>query len=262
MARSGVRSALSPWWTCVAGACIATGCSQPPAYQYPYDSGSIPLGDAGQPNFGPTIEATTPPPAISGGTLITDGESRALYASDPDRDRVWIVNRVTDRAPIEIVLRDHDEPGRLVLDANHRLHVALRRGGAVVTIDTISHEIIARREVCGAPRGLVFDAVSDSIHVACAGGELVTLPAAGGAETRRLQIEPDLRDVVMDGDHLVVSTFRAPTVRTIARDGTVSPFVIGPTQFTASGPLRIGRFQPAVAWRMIAVPGNGIAMVH
>jgi hypothetical protein len=35
--------------------------------------------------------------------------------------------------------------------------------------------------------------------VACAGGELVTLPAGSGAPTRTVQVERDLRDVLVDG---------------------------------------------------------------
>ena len=56
--------------------------------------------------------------------------------------------------------------------------------------------------------------------MACAGGELVTLPAAGGAPTRTLQLDRDLRDVVVSGDQLFVSRFRSAELLVVsAADG-------------------------------------------
>src|SRR5439155_512686 len=56
----------------------------------------------------------------------------------------------------------------------------------------------------------------------CAGGELVTLPAAGGDPVRRLTLERDLRDVVIDADRLLVSRFRAAELLVVESDGRVS----------------------------------------
>ena len=79
-----------------------------------------------------------------------------------------------------IALRAGDEPGRSVEDAAGRIHVALRRGGDIVTIDPTAGSIVGRRTACANPRGLAYDAKADAVHVACVGGELVTFPAAGG----------------------------------------------------------------------------------
>ena len=82
--------------------------------------------------------------------------------------------------------------------------------------------------VCAAPRGLAYDAAADLVHVACAGGELVSLPAAGGAATRTLRLDSDLRDVVVDGWRLRVSRFRSAELLTVEANGTVSGRVVPP----------------------------------
>ena len=111
-------------------------------------------------------------------------------------------------APVSIDLNAHDEPGRLAEDAVGHVHVALRRGGAIVTIDPVTHTQLARRSVCPAPRGLAYDAAADALYVACATGELVTLPTSSDTPTRSVFVEDDLRDVVLSGGQLYVSTFR------------------------------------------------------
>ena len=99
------------------------------------------------------------------------------------------------------VLQPGDEPGRVVEDGAGRVDVVLRRGGAVATIDPKSATVAARRAVCSAPRGIAYQAATDQLteqlQVACAGGELVALPAAGGAATRTVMLDRDLRDVVV-----------------------------------------------------------------
>src|SRR4029078_6684476 len=96
-----------------------------------------------------------------------------------DRDQVYIVDLTTKTVRSTVVLNPGDEPGRVVADAAGRAHVALRHGGALVSIDTTTGEILQRRAVCAAPRGAAYDSASDLVHLACAGRELVSLPAAG-----------------------------------------------------------------------------------
>ena len=74
-----------------------------------------------------------------------------------------------------------------------------------------------RRNVCPMPRGIAYDASTDAIHVACRGGELVTLPAAGGAATRTVRLDRDLRDVIVSGDHLHVTRFRSAELLVVDR---------------------------------------------
>lgn len=201
------------------------------------------------------VSAAKPPPPISGGTLVVSGKT--AVATDPDRDRVSIVDLSTKKVTATVALNEGDEPGRVVVDDAGRAHVALRRGGAVATLDLASGKVVDRRDVCGAPRGIAFDAAKDQIHVACMGGELVSLPAAGGAAVRTLRLERDLRDVIVSGDKLLVSRFRAAELMTVAADGSV---------LEKSGPAKFNMFEqsfePAVAWRSVGLPNGAVAMVH
>ncbi|XXY48426.1 cytochrome c [Sorangium sp. So ce269] len=201
--------------------------------------------------------AAEPPPAISGGTLAVSKSAVRAVASDPDRDRVWVVDLEAQKLTAEIVLEKGDEPGRVVEDDAGRFHVALRRGGAIVTIDAGSGKIVDRRAACPAPRGIAYDARTDALHVACLGGELVTLPAGPGAATRSLRLERDLRDVVVDGDRLLVSKFRSAQLLTVDGDGSVVARASAP-QFDLFGQV----FTPVVAWRTLKLPTGGVAMVH
>ncbi|WP_234023159.1 c-type cytochrome [Sorangium cellulosum] len=197
------------------------------------------------------------PPAISGGTLAVSRDGLTAVAADPDRDRVWIVALQERKLRAEIALEKGDEPGRVVEDAAGRFHVALRRGGAVVSIDASGGPLADRRAVCPAPRGIAYDEGADALHVACLGGELVTLPAGGGAATRRLQLERDLRDVVVRGERLLVSTFRSAELLSVNADGTIAERAQLP------GIEMDGQqFKSNVAWRMIATPTSEVLVVH
>src|SRR5262249_11569561 len=140
---------------------------------------------------------------------------------DPDRDLVWVVDLAHGTPMTSIPLENDDEPGRVVEDSAGRFHVALRKGGAVVSIDASKGTILSRTPVCAAPRGLAYDAKLDAVHVACMTGELVTLPAAGGEAIRSLRLDNDLRDVVVQGSDLVVSTFRNAGLIVVDKDGAI-----------------------------------------
>ncbi|AGP33488.1 c-type cytochrome [Sorangium cellulosum] len=131
--------------------------------------------------------------------------------------------------------------------AHGTAHVALRRGGAVVTIDLATKQA-HRRPVCPAPRGVAYDAAADLLHVACAGGELVTLSSDLAAPpVRELRLDRDLRDVVVEGEALLVSRFRSPELLVVTKDSTVAERVKPPVYVQN----RLGlTFEPAVAWRV------------
>lgn len=206
-------------------------------------------------NSSEVVTAAKPPPAISGGTLVVTGQT--AVAADPDRDLVWIVN-LKDRSVSQVALQENDEPGRVAVDDAGRAHVALRRGGDVVSIDIASKKVVDRRPVCAAPRGIAFDSATDLLHVACVDGRLVSMPAAGGEPVRTLRLDRDLRDVVVSGDKLLVSRFRSAELLTVQADGTVAPERQAPPQFT----MFEQKFQPAVAWRTVKSPTGGVLMVH
>ncbi|EYF03633.1 c-type cytochrome [Chondromyces apiculatus] len=203
-----------------------------------------------------------PPPPISGGTLLVAGDGRTAVAGDPDRHGIWVTD--LERKDVTFLpVGKTEEPGRVVEDGAGRAHVALRRGGALVTVDLASRSIVERREVCVAPSGVAYDAATDVIHVACMGGELLTLPAAGGTPTRKVRLDRDLRDVVVDGEHLLVSTFRSAETLVVDASGKVVerrklPAFDSDPSFTGISL----NYVPSVAWRLTALPGGGAAMVH
>ena len=212
-------------------------------------------------NIGPTTLQPVAPPAISGGTLAVLSDGQTVVAADPDRDQVYVVDLVARQVTATIVLNGGDEPGRVIADPAGRVHVALRHGGAVVTIDPVVGTVTQRRQVCAAPRGLAHDPATDLIHVACAGGELVSLPAAGGGAVRRLQLDSDLRDIVVEGNLLRISRFRSTEILTVDASGSVTRR-ISPGDFR-DGMARGGQlFTPSVAWRMVGMKDGGVAMVH
>ena len=202
--------------------------------------------------------SSNPPPPISGGTLIALKDGVTAVAADPDRDRVWIVDTAKLSLRGEIALEAGDEPGRGAEDGAGRVWVALRRGGAVVAIDVATTKIVARVPVCAEPRGVAYDPALERIHVACAGGELVSIATASGAEVRRLRLDRDLRDVLLDGNGLRVSRFRSAELLSIDAAGGVTRRV-KPPAFTA---MDLRPFEPEIAWRTIALPGGGVATLH
>jgi mono/diheme cytochrome c family protein len=217
----------------------------------------------------PIKVSAKPPAAISGGTLMITKKDIAV-AADADRDLVWLVDLNNGNAVSQVALNEGDEPGRVVEDAAGRIHVALRRGGAVATIDMVSGKVIDRTAVCPAPRGLAFDGNANAIHVACAGGELVTLPAGGGKATRVLRLKnsdkspiKDLRDVIVSGNQLVVSRFRAAKLLVVDADGIVVNEQAPPgiaTNIDTEQSFQ-SSFAPTVAYRVVPM-STGFAMVH
>jgi DNA-binding beta-propeller fold protein YncE len=211
---------------------------------------------------------------ITGGTLLVTSDGARAVVADPDRDRIVAVELATGKVLGELTLNPNDEPGRLVEDAAGRVHVALRRGGAIVTVDRAAQQL-DRRPACAEPRGLAFDASADTIHVACAGGELVTFAAAGGAPVRELRLDRDLRDVIVQNDQLLVTRFRTAEILTLDRDGnivnrvsppTVERFDFGFGTFPAEDGGRPGSgvidAEASIAWRTIALADGSIVMSH
>jgi hypothetical protein len=239
------------------------------------DSSTPPsLGDFGAPpaisstpDIRPVVTATKPPPPISGGTLLVTHDGKLAVAADPDRDRVSIVS-IPDQIVLQTVaLEQGDEPGRVVEDGAGRVHVALRRAGAIASIDLATGALLSRRAVCGVPRGIAYDAATDRIHVACGDGALVTLPASGGDVVRRVTLDIDLRDVGVTPDGLWVSRFKSAELLRLDADGNVTTRTAGygiqrNSMIPLSGSNGIEPIEPAVAWRTIGMPDGSIQMLH
>jgi mono/diheme cytochrome c family protein len=210
------------------------------------------------------VESEDSPPPLAGGTLALIGSGARVAVSDPDRDQVVAVQLDAMSIVSTTELARGDEPGRLVEDAGGRVHVALRGGRAVAVIDPNNGTVLGRLPVCGHPRGLAYDAASDAIHVACAGGELVSYAASTGAPLRKLRLERDLRDVVVDGDRLLVSRFRAAELLVVESNGTISGKLHPPAPPPVSPAPGVPPIQAlsAVAWRTVASPDGGALMVY
>jgi DNA-binding beta-propeller fold protein YncE len=251
----------------VAASVACVGDRQPPAANDDPDPGESPIPDLGT---GTSAAALRP---LSGGTLLVTRDGDHAVVSDPDRDRVLIVNLASGATTATIPLKAGDEPGRAAEDADGRVHVALRGGGDLLTVAVDQGVVLARRQACGGPRGVAFDPATSRVHVACVTGELVSFDAAppeaptDGTEidptqdfaVRRLRLGPDLRDVVVSGDQLLVSRFTKADVLVLDAQGVEvhrerPPSYLDPA--TGNG------FAPSVAWRMFATPGGGAILAH
>lgn len=214
------------------------------------------------PRFTTPVESAEPPPPISGGTLLVLRDQKTVVAADPDRDQIFVVDVATSSVRGTINLDRHDEPGRLVEDGAGLVHVALRRSGKLVTLDPAKGTVVANRSVCVAPRGVAYDPARDRLHIACAEGRLITMAPTAMLPERTLTLPIDLRDVVVDGDMLLVSRLRAADVVVVnAAEGTVKQ-TIGLPGFSHPASSGGDTFEPSVAWRMRGRAGGGGVMVH
>jgi len=200
------------------------------------------------------VEADPAPLPIAGGTLAIIAQGTQAAVADPDNDQVVVIDLESMTHTATIPLAIGDDPGRLVEDAGGRLHIALRAGRGIAVVDPTAGVPSGRLPVCPLPRGLAYQYDTDTVHVACAGGELVSYTASSGKVVRKLKLERDLRDVVVDGGRLLVSRFRAAELLVVEADGTISARLS-----PAFGPSAM---KPAVAWRTMSAPGGGALMVH
>lgn len=242
----------------------------PPPTSLPTSPELVPTGTA---RVVPTDErpayvADKSPPAISGGTLAVTADGALAVAADPDRDRVSIVDLAQGQLVQTITLEPGDEPGRVVFDDRGHVHVALRGAGAVVAIDLASGDVVARRDVCGGPRGIAFDETQRTLRVACVGGDLVTLPVDGGAASDRVSLGADLRDVIVDGPRgrVFVSRFKRAEVLELDAAGQLMATHTLATHVTgfagADGKPRVDALVPHLAWRMVREPDGGVLVLH
>lgn len=222
---------------------------------------------------------STPEPfgqPISGGTMMISADGNRAVIADPDRDRIVTMDLNTGVALQELALDPGDEPGRLVEDAQGFVHVALRRGGAVITLDATGKQV-NKRFACTEPRGIAFDSAQNLLHVACAGGELVSF-GEGAAPVRSLRLERDLRDVIVQGANLVVTKFRTAEILTIDAGGNIVNRAFPPTVRRFDNGFFGGADLPpdgvgepgsgivdaaaSTAWRTIALKDGRLVMTH
>jgi hypothetical protein len=190
-------------------------------------------------------------------TLAGGGDFAVV--SDPDRDLIFIVNVVDRQLTGQVALPKGSQPTRGVEDGRGNVRVVLRGTGQVATIRVASASLARTESVCPEPRGIAWDPGQRATLVACAGGELVTLPAEGSTQVRRFDAE--LRDVVVSGGKTRLSTFRSAELLTVAEAGQetrVTPPSSGlpPVNGAATA------FTPGVAWRTLSTPSGQTVMIH
>jgi hypothetical protein len=199
---------------------------------------------------GKTVQAEHTAPVI-GGTLLVTHDGSTIVAADPDRDAIFLVDQ-SSRAVTALSLSRGDEPGRIAEGPDGTLFVALRRAGVLIEIDVRSATVTQRAAVCASPRGVAYDAKSTSVYVACRSGQLLTLDARTLSLERTLQLDTDLRDVIVRDHDLVVTRFLSADVLVIADDGSVSR--------RAKPQSACG--DATVLYRTLALPGGQLALAH
>jgi hypothetical protein len=155
------------------------------------------------------------------------------------------------------------EPGRIVEDSAGRVHVVLRRAGAVLTLDGPTGAELARRSVCRVARGIAHDAERDRLLVACMEGNLVVMPTLAAEPRTSVEVAPDLRDVVVASDGVYVSTLRTASLFRLSHMLAAAAPVALPTRslpFGAAGTMT--EYTRSVGWRLSRLRDGGVAFTY
>jgi DNA-binding beta-propeller fold protein YncE len=209
---------------------------------------------------GPSIEMVRALPVSGGGMIVTRDGARAVVA-DESRDRVSVIDLGARSVAARVDLDPGSRPFRLVEDGAGRVHVVLRGPGEVATIDLETGSRVDGTAMCVEPRGIDWSAAHDELVVACAGGELVFLSRADLSVVRRVPVDRDARDVVVQGERVFVSVFRRAEL--LVLDWSAASIArFRPVDATIAARPAPVDVTPGVAWRTIAHPSGGVLMLH
>jgi DNA-binding beta-propeller fold protein YncE len=195
---------------------------------------------------------------LLGGTVTTAGGGDFAVVSDPERDLVHVIDVKAGRVRGVVRLPTGSQPTRGLEDPQGNVRVVLRGTGQIATIGLSGVTLIRTDSVCPEPRGLAWNTAQGALIVACASGELVTLPTVGSSTVRRL--DADLRDVVVTNGRVRVSTFRSARLLDLRQD-QVTPLDLPSISLPDVRGERTS-FEPEVAWRTVPGPGNLTVTVH
>ena len=244
------------------------GCAQSNVVEHPNQPGepgfNIDMGFGGgfagpQPSFGPTVSATTPPPPLSGGTLLMLADGKTALAADPDRDLAYLVDLGNAKLSSTVTLTAGDEPGRAVEDGAGKVHLVLRRarrGGDHRSGDGDGDRAqgglrgATRHRVRSGDRSRARRVRRRRIGVAAGGGRRGG--AHGHARARSARRRRRRRPAVgLDVPHGAGDSSSTAT----------APWPIGsslPHDFSNF----MGESSPSVAWRMMSMPGGHVGIAH
>lgn len=229
-----------------------------PTFVTPDDTVTAPeifIGQINKPH--PTLASAKqeePARPIVTGTLLATSDGAHVFASDVDRDAVFKV-ALPSRRVTRIDVAAGQQPGQLaevMVDGEVRVFAVLRAAGALLAIDPAT-DATQSYPVCASPRGLTYDAGAGKLFVACESGQLQTVDPATGTIERTLELVPDLRDVQVLGENLLVSRYRSAEVLTVSPDGSVTS--------KAKPDIMPGCAEPAVMHRMV-VRGSSVHLAH
>lgn len=213
------------------------------------------------------VSSQAPAAPVMGSNLLSlQSSPETVVLTDADRSRVSFVNTSSGNQ-IHVDTGAGSIPNRAVEDAAGFVHVALRGTGEVVMLHP-SGELVARHKICQAPRGLDFDAVNNQLLVACAEGSLVrhSVQPTDYQTVRVIPTDVDVRDVVVLGERTYVSRMRTAQVLEFQGDEFIARHDLPTVEMDNSmiQTERAGsRFQPTVAWKMVAAPDNGgVVVLH
>jgi hypothetical protein len=234
--------------------------------------GSGPTFQGPQPTFGETRSLADSPPPISGGTLLALSDRTHVVASDPDRDRIYVVD-LGSKVVSTIQLSPRDEPGRLAEDADGQVHVVLRSAAAVATIRASDAVLMAKRPTCASPRGITYDEAGDRLLVACDTGELVSMRSdlvrgitpigTFGTGLRDVVVVPGATGADVDRK-IYVTRFRTAELLSLDATGKQLDLFQPRDVLTPQTPSASTSTEATLAWRMLppAAPGQLPVMIH
>ena len=246
---------------------LASACADDAAPPPPSRPGPTPTDPAPRPEPEPAPRDLRPAHPIFGGHgLVANGY---LYMADPERDMVFRFHEV-EATLIEGArqsLPRGSVPFRVAAigSPSGDIHVTLRGMGAVARMSASLASVEGLYHPCDAPRGIAWDVRRERVLVACAGGELVAV-APSGAVLRRVVLEPDLRDIVVDETGAIfVSVFRAAEVLELdeelvvrARHALPDEHATDPAELDLVSEDRVAN----TAWRMRAAEGGGVDVLY
>jgi Cytochrome c len=231
------------------------------------DAGFVPLPPGVMPPRLVTVQSpAVKPPPIYGGTLSVSADEAYLVVADPDRDAVHVIERASHRVRT-LTLAAGSRPFRAHVGTDGTAHVVLRGSGALARLTLAEAQLSGSVSVCAEPRGFALAATAQTLAVACASGELVSVDAQSYAVTRRLQLEPDLRDVLARADGgFYVSRFRSAELLQVTPGGVAAGRSDGVRAIGfADAPTLDGTVVPrasVAARRTVAMAGGKTAMLH